>query len=94
MQSAFQPCVGAKASVSDSKKLIKLTKKQIKTAGDCSGAPQADFAHNDLANLNTTDNTAHLLHNIVIKQQSVFSSWLPHLWCNKEQSMRSFVSIQ
>jgi len=78
---------------SDSKKL----NKQIKNAGSVLGTvldPLELIIRRKMLHelLDIMDNTAHPLHNILIKQQSVFNLRL-HLYCNKDLYRRSFLPI-
>ena len=41
--------------------------------------------------LNIMDNTTHPLHNLLVRQQSVFSQRLLQLCCNKDRYRRSFL---
>jgi len=76
------------SSTRDSKK----QNKQIRRLAVCSGALEMIVKRRMLHKLvNMKNNTDHPLHNIVLKQKSLFSQRLLQLCCNTEKCMRCFL---
>ena len=85
-------CWGSSIRASDSKRLNRL----IRKAGSVLGTtlePLELVVERRMLNklLNIMDNNAHPLHNLTIKQQSVFSGRLLQLRCTKDRYRKSFL---
>ena len=61
--------------------------------GDCSEAPRVGCGEDDVAQAAQHNGhyTTHPLHNLLIRQQNVFSQRLLQLCCNKDRYRRSFL---
>ena len=85
-------CWGSSIRASDTKKLNKLIKKAGSVLGTALEPLELVVERRMLHKLlNIMDNTTHPLHNLLVRQQSVFSRRLLQRRCDKKHYRKSFL---